>query len=65
MAYAQAREAIAHAINGPALMQVLLSGYALPVTQFLTAKHLGYDPKLALAEAARAADTTYDLFVEV
>jgi peptide/nickel transport system substrate-binding protein len=43
----QAREAIAHAINGPALMQVLLSGYALPVTQFLTAKHLGYDPKLS------------------
>jgi peptide/nickel transport system substrate-binding protein len=42
----QAREAIAHAINRPALMQVLLSGYALPVTQFLTAKHLGYDPKL-------------------
>ena len=42
----QAREAIAHAINRPALMQILLSGYALPVTQFLTAKHLGYDSKL-------------------
>lgn len=43
----QAREAIAHAINRPALMQILLSGYALPVTQFLTAKHLGYDPKVS------------------
>jgi peptide/nickel transport system substrate-binding protein len=44
---AQAREAIAHAINRPALMQILLSGYALPVTQFLTAKHVGYDPKIS------------------
>jgi peptide/nickel transport system substrate-binding protein len=42
----QAREAIAHAINRPALMQILLSGYALPVTEFLTGKHVGYDPKL-------------------
>ena len=41
------REAIVHAINRPALMQVLLSGYALPVTQFLTSKHVGYDPKIA------------------
>jgi peptide/nickel transport system substrate-binding protein len=43
----QVREAIAHAVNRPALMQILLSGYALPVTEFLTAKHLGYDPKIS------------------
>jgi len=42
----QLREAIAHAINTRALIQILLSGYARPVTQLLTSKHIGYDPKI-------------------
>jgi peptide/nickel transport system substrate-binding protein len=42
----RAREAIAHAVDAPSLIRILLAGYARPVTQLLTSRHLGYDPKI-------------------
>jgi peptide/nickel transport system substrate-binding protein len=43
---ARLREAIADAIDGRALIQSLLGGYARSVNEFLTPKHIGYAPKL-------------------
>ena len=67
---ARARAAIAHAVDAPSLIRILLAGYARPVTELLTSRHVGYDPKIPgyphdlakatqlLAESAHAGGLT-------
>ena len=43
----RAREAIAHAVDAPSLIRILLAGYARSVTALLTSRHFGYDPKIS------------------
>lgn len=40
------REAVAHAIDTRTLVHDLLGGYARPLNEFLTPKHIGYDPAI-------------------
>ncbi|HET9002044.1 MAG TPA: ABC transporter substrate-binding protein [bacterium] len=42
----RAREAIAHAVDAPSLIRILLAGYARSVTALLTSRHFGYDAKI-------------------